>query len=211
MSRCRSAGPAAVRSDIAVGDQLVELGVALVDADLHAAAQPGIAALEGVDERLGVQAGRPSPRSSNRSVSSETSSGMPSHVNVWTMTSSPTRWKQPRKAYSSPSRPDPTNRQAPPSRTSHSAMRASVPFGPTHRMYRSGSVCARMSCAGVAAKSRVIRMMGSVGSASMVASSLWVSWWCHDAVPSFFWGSSCSFSSASTASRRAYRSSAWRR
>ena len=35
----------------------VQLRVALVDADLHAAAQPGVAALEAVDQRLGVQPG----------------------------------------------------------------------------------------------------------------------------------------------------------
>src|SRR5690349_22475587 len=42
--------------------------------------------------------------------------------------------------------------------------------GPTHRANNAGSVWARNSCAGVAAKSRVIRMTGSFGSASMTVS-----------------------------------------
>jgi len=42
-------------------------------------------------------------------------------------------------------------------------------FGPTHRAYSSGSVWARKSCSGVAAKSRVIRMIGTFGSASIAA------------------------------------------
>src|SRR5262245_16106229 len=41
-------------------------------------------------------------------------------------------------------------------------------FGPTHWANSTGSVWARNSCWGVAAKSRVIRMIGSFGSASMV-------------------------------------------
>ena len=41
----------------AVGEERVELGVALVDAGLHAAAQPGVAVLEAVAQRLGVEAG----------------------------------------------------------------------------------------------------------------------------------------------------------
>src|SRR5690606_127223 len=51
--RCRSAGG----SDGAIGDQPLQLGVALVDAGLHAAAQPRVAALEAVDQRLGAQPG----------------------------------------------------------------------------------------------------------------------------------------------------------
>ena len=51
--RWRSAG----WSEVAMGHQLVELGVALVDPRLHAAAQPGVAPLEAVDERLRVQPG----------------------------------------------------------------------------------------------------------------------------------------------------------
>ena len=43
-------------------------------------------------------------------------------------------------------------------------------FGPTHRANSAGSVWARNSCSGVAAKSRVIRMTGSFGSASMAVS-----------------------------------------
>ena len=41
--------------------------------------------------------------------------------------------------------------------------------GPFHRTNSSGSVCALKSCSGVAAKSRVNRMPGMVGSASMRA------------------------------------------
>src|SRR2546423_13640769 len=42
-----------------LGDEGVELGVALVDAGLHAACQPLIASLEAVHERLRVQPGAP--------------------------------------------------------------------------------------------------------------------------------------------------------
>src|SRR6185312_17278563 len=52
MARWRSAG---VSGNI--GQHLVELGVPLVDARLHAAAQPHVPVLEAVDERLGVQPG----------------------------------------------------------------------------------------------------------------------------------------------------------
>lgn len=41
----------------AVGKHPIELGVAFLDAGFHAAAQPGIAALEAVDQRLGAQPG----------------------------------------------------------------------------------------------------------------------------------------------------------
>src|SRR5919112_2380180 len=51
--RCRSAAG----SDGAIGDHPIQLGVALVDPDLHAAAQPGVAALDAVDQRLRVQPG----------------------------------------------------------------------------------------------------------------------------------------------------------
>src|SRR5689334_24319986 len=47
-----------------------------------------------------------------------------------------------------------------------------MPSGPTHWTNRSGSVCARSTCAGVALKSRVMRMTGTLGSASMVASAI---------------------------------------
>ncbi len=47
----------------------------------------------------------------------------------------------------------------------------SIPFGPTQRANSAGSVWARMSCAGVASKSRVMRMIGRVGSASIET------WW----------------------------------
>ena len=46
--RCRSAGSLRQR---AIGQHPVELGVTLVDADLHAAGQPRVAALEAVDQR----------------------------------------------------------------------------------------------------------------------------------------------------------------
>src|SRR5829696_8518448 len=51
--RCRCAG----RSDSAIGQQPVELGVTLVDADLHAAGEPRVAALEAVGQRGRVQPG----------------------------------------------------------------------------------------------------------------------------------------------------------
>src|SRR6185437_2516730 len=51
--RCRSAAV----SDGAIGEHPIQLGVALVDADLHATAQPGVAALDAVDQGLGVQPG----------------------------------------------------------------------------------------------------------------------------------------------------------
>src|SRR4051795_3636980 len=55
--RCRCAGVAPTSSERAIGQQPVELRVALIDAGLHAAAQPGVARLEAVHERLGVQPG----------------------------------------------------------------------------------------------------------------------------------------------------------
>src|SRR5580693_8053416 len=51
--RCRSAG----RSDSAIGEHPVQLGVALVDTSLHAAAQPRVPALEAVAQRLRPQPG----------------------------------------------------------------------------------------------------------------------------------------------------------
>src|SRR5690242_11545354 len=61
ISRCRSAGcsDVVIGSDTAPGEQLVELGVALVDADLHAAGQEHVARLETVHKGLGTQAGTP--------------------------------------------------------------------------------------------------------------------------------------------------------
>src|SRR5215472_6335276 len=53
ISLCRSAG----RSDSAIGDQLLQLGVALVDPDLHAALEPRVAALETVHKGLSAQPG----------------------------------------------------------------------------------------------------------------------------------------------------------
>src|SRR6266498_5725183 len=114
---------------------------------------------------------RPSPRSSNTMVSSATPSGSPSYVNVCTMRSGRISWKQPRKANSAPSASW-TNRQLPPVRASHWSILVVMPFGPTHWTKRSGSVCARSNCAGVALKSRVMRMTGTFGSASMVASAI---------------------------------------
>src|SRR5215831_19122723 len=80
-----------------------------------------------------------------------------------------TSWKQPWNAYSVP--PDvPVNRQLPPVRASQCSIRVSAASGPTHRANSAGSVWARNSCLGVAANSRVIRMIGSFWSASMTAS-----------------------------------------
>src|SRR5438445_8784286 len=44
-------------SDRAIGKHPVQLGVTLVDTDLHAAAQPRVAAFEAVDQRLRPQPG----------------------------------------------------------------------------------------------------------------------------------------------------------
>src|SRR5579872_4604196 len=49
-----------------------------------------------------------------------------------------------------------------------------MPSGPTHRANSAGSVWARNSCSGVATKSRVMRMTGSFGSASMAVSMIFV-------------------------------------
>src|SRR5580693_9457535 len=112
---------------------------------------------------------RPSPRSSNRNVSSATPSGSPSKVKVCTMRSGRTSWKQPRNPYSVPSRTV-TYRQLPPVRASQCSIRVVMASGPTHRANNPGSVWARNSCPGVAANSRAIRMTGSFGSASMTVS-----------------------------------------
>jgi len=50
------------------------------------------------------------------------------------------------------------------------ARRVADAFGPTHWANNTGSVWARKSCFGVATKSRVIRMIGNLGSASMTVS-----------------------------------------
>jgi hypothetical protein len=55
-------------------------------------------------------------------------------------------------------------------RQSQWSMRVVSEEGPIHRAKSSGSVWARMSCAGVAAKSRQMWTAGTVGSASMAAS-----------------------------------------
>src|SRR6266487_4742808 len=56
--RCRSAGRSgSVISDRAIAEHPVQLGVTLVDANLHAAAQPRVAAFEAVDQRLRPQPG----------------------------------------------------------------------------------------------------------------------------------------------------------
>src|SRR6266566_1865935 len=112
---------------------------------------------------------RPSPRSSNCSVSSATPSGSPSKVKVCTIRSGRTSWKQPRKPFSVPSCTE-TYRQLPPVCASQCSIRVVMASGPTHRANTAGSVWARNSCPGVAAKSRVIRMTGSFGSASMTVS-----------------------------------------
>ena len=84
------------------GEELVELLVALVDADLHAAGQEAVAALEGVDQGRRGEPGATVAEVLEESFSRATPSGMPSQVKVWTMSSSGrTSWKQPRKPYSS--------------------------------------------------------------------------------------------------------------
>src|SRR6516164_6784665 len=89
------------------------------------------------------------------------------------MRSGRTSWKQPWNAYSaSPSLA--VYRQLPPVRASQCSIRVSSAFGPTHWANSTGSVWARNTCSGVAAKSRVIRMIGSLGSASMVVSMVLV-------------------------------------
>src|SRR5215471_21238379 len=81
-----------------------------------------------------------------------------------------TSWKQPWNAYWVP----PSlvvYRQLPPVRASQCSIRVSAPSGPTHWANSAGSVWARNSWPGVAANSRVIRMIGSFGSASI---SVWL-------------------------------------
>src|SRR6185312_7289425 len=112
---------------------------------------------------------RPSPRSSNHSVSSATPSGSPSNVKVCTIRSGRTSWKQPWNRYSVPSCTE-TYCQLPPVRASQCSIRVVMASGPTHRANNAGSVWARNSCPGVAAKSRAIRMTGTFGSASMIVS-----------------------------------------
>src|ERR1700730_1019567 len=112
---------------------------------------------------------RPSPRSSNHNVASATPSGSPSNVKVCTIRSGRTSWKQPRNPYSVPSCTE-TYRQLPPVRASQCSIRVVMASGPTHRANNPGSVWARNNCPGVAAKSRIIRMPGSFGSASMIVS-----------------------------------------
>ena len=157
-------GRAAHRSSAIEG---VELGVALVDAGLHAAGQPLVAALEAVDERLRVQPGAAvaevlEPQRLERDAVGLTVEREGLHdavladlveaaveavllaVAARRRSASGRRWWRP-------------------SRGSWS----SIPFGPTQRANSSGSVWARISCAGVASKSRVMRMIGRVGSASI--------------------------------------------
>src|SRR5271166_616754 len=118
---------------------------------------------------LRSHASRPSKLSHSDCVRSATSSGSPSNVKVCTIRSGRTSWKQPRNRYSTPSRSG-TYRQLPPVRASQCSIRVVMASGPTHRANNAGSVWARNSCPGVAAKSRVIRMTGSFGSASMTVS-----------------------------------------
>src|SRR5690349_4097792 len=56
INRWRRAGSAVTSSEGAIGEHPVDLGVAVVDADLHAAAQPGVATLERVAQGACVQA-----------------------------------------------------------------------------------------------------------------------------------------------------------
>ena len=56
-------------------------------------------------------------------------------------------------------------------RKSQWSIRASTASGPIHFTNRSGSAWARISCAGVARKSRVMVTIGRSGTASMAASS----------------------------------------
>ena len=56
-------------------------------------------------------------------------------------------------------------------RQSHSSMLAVTELGPIHFTNSSGSVWARISCSGVALKSRVIRTIGRSGTASICASA----------------------------------------
>src|SRR5215469_12974258 len=112
---------------------------------------------------------RPSPRSSIQSVCSATPSGTASKVKVCTIRSWRTSWKQPRNAYSTAPSTE-TNLQLPPVRASQCTIRVCIASGPTHCANNTGSVWARNSCPGVAAKSRAIRMIGSFGSASMAVS-----------------------------------------
>src|SRR5215472_7304822 len=112
---------------------------------------------------------RPPPRSSSHSVCSATPSGSPSNVNVCTIRSGRTSWKQPRNRYSVTSCTE-TYCQLPPVCASQCSIRVVRASGPTHWANSAGSVWARNSCPGVAAKSRVIRMTGSFGSASMTVS-----------------------------------------
>src|SRR5579871_3684558 len=55
ISRCRWAG----WSDTPIGEHLLQLGVTVVDAGLHAAGEPGVTVLEAVGKGLGAQAGAP--------------------------------------------------------------------------------------------------------------------------------------------------------
>src|ERR671913_350759 len=54
-------GRPGVPSEGALGEEPVDGGVAVVDPDLHAAAQPGVAVLEGVAQARRVQAGGGAP------------------------------------------------------------------------------------------------------------------------------------------------------
>ena len=110
---------------------------------------------------------RPGPRTATSPA--RLRSAPPSNVKVCTIRSGRTSWKQPRNPYSTPSRTA-TYRQLPPVRASQCSIRVVMASGPTHRANNAGSVWARNSCPGVAAKSRAIRMTGSFGSASMTVS-----------------------------------------
>jgi hypothetical protein len=79
-----------------VGEQCVQLGVALVDADLHAAGEMALRPSSESTTETEVTRLRPSPRSVKVMASRLTPSGMPSQVKVCT-SRSPGRasWNEP--------------------------------------------------------------------------------------------------------------------
>ena len=100
--RCHSLLDGPKRSEL--GDEGVELGVALLDPGLHAAGEPLVAALEAVDEPLGAQPGAAVAEVLEPQYLNGYAVGSPSNVKVWAIRFSSTSWKQPWKPYSSPSR-----------------------------------------------------------------------------------------------------------
>lgn len=51
-----------------------------------------------------------------------------------------------------------------------------LPPGPVQRTKRSGSVCARISCTGVAVKSRVVQMIAAPQLSPRKSTSSWLYW-----------------------------------